>query len=113
MRLWLRLVSLCLSLALLGGVMMHDAAGARMSFDMAASAVADAQDDLCPACDQNASEQLVCDLDCTAPLLSTEGSSEILPQTVAARSMTRSDDTALRTRRPGFDPAPPRTTILS
>ena len=42
MRLWLRLVSLCLSLALLGGVMMHDAAGARMSFDMATSAVADA-----------------------------------------------------------------------
>ncbi|EAQ04607.1 hypothetical protein OB2597_04975 [Pseudooceanicola batsensis HTCC2597] len=113
MRLWVRLVSFCLSIALLGGVMMHDAAGARMSFDMAASAVAEAQDDLCPACDQDASEQLVCDLDCTAPLLSTEGSPEILPQTVATRGITRPDDTALRTRRPGFDPAPPRTTILS
>jgi len=113
MRRWLRLVSFCLSLVLLGGVMMHDAAGARMSFDMAASAVAEPQDNLCPVCDQGASEQLVCDLDCTAPFLSTEGSSEILPQTVATHSLTRPDDTALRTRRPGFDPAPPRTTILS
>jgi hypothetical protein len=113
MRLWVRLATLCLSLALLSGVMMHAAAGARMSFDMAASVVVEHQDDLCPACEQGESEQPVCDLDCTAPLLSTAGASDFPPQTVATRNMTRPDDTAVRTRRPGFDPAPPRTTILS
>ncbi|GAD57555.1 hypothetical protein MBELCI_3607 [Limimaricola cinnabarinus LL-001] len=80
---------------------------------MAASSTVEQQDDLCPACAQEAGEQVVCDLDCTAPLLSTETSMAALPQAVAATARDWPADAAVRTRQPGFDPAPPRTTILS
>ena len=113
MRLWVRLASLCLSLALLGGVLLHDVAGARMSLDMTATAMAEQQDDTCLACAQDADEQMVCDFDCTAPLLSTETSPEALPQAVAGTDLSWPDDATARARQPGFDPAPPRTTILS
>lgn len=103
---------LCLSLALLGGVMMHDAAGARMSIDMAASSV-EQQDDLCPACVQDDGEQMVCGFDCTAPLLSTASSMTDLPMAIAVTGLAWPADSAVRTRNLDFDPAPPRTNILS
>jgi len=113
MRLWVRLATFCLSLTLLVGVLVHDVSGARMSIDMAASSTVEQQDDLCPACAQEAGEQVVCDLDCTAPLLSTETFTAALPQAVAATALDWPADAAVRTRQPGFDPAPPRATILS
>lgn len=112
MRCLIRLAMLCLSLALLGGVMLHDVSGARMSIDMAASSV-EQQDDLCPACVQDAGEEMVCDFDCTAPLLSTASSMADLQIAVIATSLAWPADPALRTRHLDFDPAPPRTTILS
>lgn len=103
---------LCFSLALLGGVMLHDVSGARMSIDMAAASV-EQQDNLCPACVQDVGEEMACDFDCTAPLLSTASSMADLQIAVIATSLAWPTDPALRTRHLDFDPAPPRTTILS
>ncbi len=106
---------LCLSLALLGGVLLHDLAGARMSLDMASAAPAThaQQDDLCPACTQDQTDVIVCDMDCTAPVLSTARPSlaEVLslPSTLA----TRSGDVHHAGLDPGSDPFPPRTSFLS
>ncbi|WP_334061210.1 hypothetical protein [Limimaricola cinnabarinus] len=113
MRLWVRLATFCLSLTLLVGVLVHDVAGARMSMDMAATDTVEQQDDPCPACVQDDGKQVACDFDCTAPLLSTEMSPTAQPQTVAATGLAWPADAMVRTRHPGFDPAPPRTTILS
>ncbi|MFW8596372.1 hypothetical protein [Cribrihabitans neustonicus] len=112
MRHLVRLAMLCLSLALLGGVTLHDVSGARMSIDMAASSV-EQQDDLCSACVQEDGAEIACDFDCTAPLLSTPSSMAELPIAVIAISLVWPADSAVRTRNLDFDPAPPRTTILS
>lgn len=112
MRHLVRLAMLCLSLALLGGVILHDVSGVRMSIGMAASNV-EQQDDLCPACVQDDGEQMVCEFDCTAPLLSTASPMADLPTAVIATSLAWPADSAVRTHHLDFDPAPPRTTILS
>jgi hypothetical protein len=102
-----------MSLALLGGLMLHDMAGARMSFDMAAAAATDQSDEVCPACEVEDVETVACDLDCTAPLLFTGALSATMPERLTAGTHLPTAPDAFRARRPGFDPAPPRTTILS
>lgn len=119
MRIWIRLATLCLSLALLGGAILHDAASARMSFDMANSGVADmdtaaavAADDNCPACISGETTAVACDLDCTAPVL--------LSVTVpdgAVKAVRRSALISVVAPSPegldlGVDPTPPRSSLL-
>lgn len=113
MRLLSRLAALFLSLTFLVGVLVHDLAGAQMSIDMSAATNLEQQDELCLACAEGAGEQVVCDLDCTGPLLSLEPIAAALPQTFAATVLVWPADAVVRTRKPGFDPAPPRTNILS
>ncbi|MSU90810.1 hypothetical protein GE300_14495 [Rhodobacteraceae bacterium 2CG4] len=113
MRLWVRLATFFLSLVLTAGVLMHEVASAQMSIDMAATPAVERQDEVCPACPQDTDEQVVCDLDCTVPLLFTATSTAAVPQIVAATGLVWPADATVRTRQPGFDPAPPRATILS
>ncbi|MFT6531911.1 MAG: hypothetical protein ACJASC_001457 [Limimaricola cinnabarinus] len=65
MRFWVRLATVCLSLLLLIGVLLHDVAGAQTSIDMATSTLMNQQDDLGPACTQDATKQMTCNFDCT------------------------------------------------
>lgn len=115
MRLLLRLATLCLSLALLGGVLLHDLAGAKMSLDIAsaASVMGVEQDDICPACTQDADEAIVCDMDCTAPVLSTARASQADPFDLISTHLARSGDLHLAGLDPASDPFPPRTSFLS
>ena len=112
MRSLARLFAICLSLALLGGVMAHEVVSARMSIDMAASAFQEQQDDICPACGAEDEEAVVCDLDCTAPLLFAQTTLPPLPERPSVGHV-QLVDALIEARRPGFDPAPPRTSILS
>lgn len=115
MRLLLRLATLCLSLALLGGVLLHDLTGAKMSLDMAgAASVMDVEpDDICPACTQDADEAIVCDVDCTAPVLSTARASQAEPFDLISSRLAGTGDLHLAEFDPASDPFPPRTSFLS
>lgn len=115
MRLLLRLATLCLSLALLSGVLLHDLAGAKMSLDMAgaASMMDVEQDDICPACTQDVDEAIVCDMDCTAPVLSTARASQAEPFDLVSSRFARTGEVHLPGLDPASDPFPPRTSFLS
>lgn len=113
MRLWVRLLSLCVSLTLLGGLMLHDVAGAQMSFDMAAASISDQNENVCPACEAEDAETIACNVDCTAqmPFIGASSAPSMERLVVDAHPSTGPD--SMRMRRPGFDPAPPRTNFLS
>lgn len=115
MRLLLRLITLCLTLALLSGVLLHDLAGAKMSLEMASAAsVMDVeQDDICPACTQDTDEAIVCDMDCTAPVLSTARASQAEPFDLVSSRLARTGDLHLAGLDPASDPFPPRTSFLN
>ncbi|APX89143.1 hypothetical protein BV394_04955 [Brevirhabdus pacifica] len=113
MRLWVRLLTLCISLAFLGGLMLHDVAGARMSFNMVAAETSDEGGEVCPACEVEDAETVICKLDCTTPMLFLGAFAAALPERLVADVHLATSPHSLRMRPPGFDPAPPRTTILS
>lgn len=115
MRVLLRLATLCLSLALLSGVLLHDLAGTKMSLDMAgAASVMDVeQDDICPACTQDTDEAIVCDMDCTVSVLSTARASQAAPFDLIYSRLPRAGDIHLPGLDPASDPFPPRTSFLS
>ncbi|RKF15341.1 hypothetical protein D6850_11015 [Roseovarius spongiae] len=115
MRFLVRLATLCLSLALLGGMLGHDLAGAKMSLEMASAAtVIDAeQGDICPACTQDTSDAVVCDMDCTAPVLSTVRDARTAGLNLRSSPLETSGDLDLAGLDPGSDPFPPRSTFLS
>ncbi|KAF0677172.1 hypothetical protein [Profundibacterium mesophilum] len=115
MRILLRLATLCLSLALLGGVLMHDLAGARMSLDMASAATAPdvEQGELCPACSEDMAEVPLCDMDCTAPVHVSGKAQQLSPLTLRTTALGQSGDDRLVGLDPGSDPFPPRNSVLA
>lgn len=114
MRLWVRLVTLCLSLALLGGVLLHETASAKMSFDMAAADVsATAEDEPCPACAIEDAEETVCDLDCSVPAVLAAVMPQAVPGMLRGTHMSPSTGASLHGLDQGVDPTPPRSTLLS
>ncbi len=114
MRAVLRLAMLCLSLALLGGALLQDVSGARMTLGMASAAAAmdEGHDDLCPACSPEAEASLVCDLDCTAPVFSTAAEPRTAPFGRRVTPLERPRDRDLSGLDPGSDPFPPRSRFL-
>ena len=114
MRLLVRLAMLCLSLALLGGVLLHDLAGAKMSLDMAGTTMtAVEQEGACPACPQESSDLVACDMDCTAPVLSTDRVSRAVALDMRSSRLDMTADLDLAGLDPGSDPFPPRSTFPS
>tara|TARA_R110002110_G_C12967506_1_gene672245 strand:+ start:203 stop:550 length:348 start_codon:yes stop_codon:yes gene_type:complete len=115
MRLLVRLAALCLSVALLSGVLLHDLAGAKMSLDMANSvSMVDAeQDSVCPACTPEGPNVIVCDMDCTAPVFLTGKVSQSEPIAVETSFLWMPSDLDLAGLDQGHDPFPPRSTFLS
>ncbi len=109
MALWTRLAALCLSLALLGGILLHDVANADMSLKMTVSLD---ESDLCPACSHDAQDQIVCAFDCTVPVLSTAGAPVTPVITVVSLQIAAVEGKVLHGTVPDFDPSPPRTSIL-
>ncbi|MFZ3584456.1 hypothetical protein ACOI1H_20165 [Loktanella sp. DJP18] len=114
MRNWIRLVTLCLSLALLGGILMHDAATAQMPVRMASHAMAadSVSDQNCPACLSSPTDTAACDLDCTTPVLlfaSAPSVTAVKKRDVDPAPVVNS---GLHGFDPGIEPSPPRDTIL-
>ncbi|MFZ3584086.1 hypothetical protein ACOI1H_18250 [Loktanella sp. DJP18] len=114
MRLWIRLATLCLSLVLLGGVMLHDVSNASMSFDMAGRDMnaAVAEDDNCPACMTGKTATVACDLDCTTPVLLAMNSPDGAVKTMRSSGLVAVADRSLKGLDIGVDPTPPRSTLL-
>ncbi len=114
MRIWVRLATLCLSLVLLGGVMLHDVASASMSFDMANSdmTAAVAADDNCPACTSGKTAAVACDLDCTAPVLLAVTTPISAVKTMRSSGLVSVANLSLKGLDLGVDPTPPRNTFL-
>ena len=115
MRMLLRLATICLSLVLLTGVLAHDLAAANMSMQMSgltASATME-EDDTCTACLQEDQGEVVCDIDCTAPLFVTSQILQSQPESVQRFFAPVPGDLGLAGIDLGSDPFPPRTTSLS
>ncbi|MCF7702043.1 hypothetical protein [Loktanella sp. M215] len=114
MRIWIRLATLCLSLVLLGGVMLHDVASANMSFDMANRdmTAAVAADDNCPACTSDKTTKVACDLDCTAPVLLAVSTPTSAVKAVRRSGLISVAALSLEGLDLGVDPTPPRSTLL-
>ena len=115
MRILLRLATFCLSLVLLTGVLAHDLAAANMSMQMSgltASATME-EDDTCTACLQEEQGEVVCDIDCTAPLFVMSQVSQSQPESMQRFAMPVPIDAGLTGVNLGSDPFPPRTTSLS
>ncbi|WP_146586180.1 hypothetical protein [Puniceibacterium confluentis] len=109
-----RLVSVCCALALLGGILLHDLAAAKMSAEMAEArlSIASGDSDACPACAPDGPE-VVCDIDCTAPVLSTAVAAEIVAAvTLRSLRLTLPGDMGRTGLDPGSEPHPPRGTVL-
>lgn len=115
MRLWVRLLTLCLSLVLLGGgMLLHETANAKMSFAMAAADVsAPTEDSVCPACALEDAAEVVCDLDCSVPAVFAAVGFQDLPSLSRRAHLIPSVGQDLRGLDPGVDPTPPRSTLLS
>ena len=114
MRIWIRLATLCLSLVLLGGVMLHDVASASMSFDMANSdmTAAVAADDNCPACTSDKTAAAACDLDCTTPVLLAVTIPDGAVKAVRRSGLISVANLSLQGLDLGVDPTPPRSILL-
>ncbi len=114
MRLWIRLATLCLSLVLVGGVMLHDVASASMSFDMADTDMTAevAADDNCPACTSDKTAAVACDLDCTTPVLLAVTTPGGAVKAVRSSSLISGAGFSLEGLDLGVDPTPPRSTLL-
>ncbi len=115
MRILLRLATICLSLVLLTGVLAHDLAAANMSMQMSgltASATME-EDDTCTACLQEEQGEVMCDIDCTAPLFVTSQMLQSQLESVQRFFAPVPGDLGLAGIDLGSDPFPPRTTSLS
>lgn len=114
MRKWIRLVTLCLSLALLGGILMHDAASVQMSVRMASHDMAadSGSDKNCPACTPRSIDTATCDLDCTTPILLFVAAPETPAVKMRNVHLAPVVNSGLRRFDPGVEPSPPRGTIL-
>ncbi|MGR3570663.1 hypothetical protein [Brevirhabdus sp.] len=141
MLLMVRLAALCLSLALLGGLVLHDLAGAKLTIDMARAAApapvsmsgpdlaptvtpapaltiaapegAALRADDCAACGAGDPAALTCNWDCTAPVFSTESLPLPVAVTLHTSLVAMPGDMALAGLDPGADPFPPRNIFLS
>jgi|EP00919_Chromeraceae_sp_WS-2016_P078834 hypothetical protein len=115
MRILLRLATVCLSLVLLTGVLAHDLAAANMSMQMSgltSSATMEEGGD-CTACLQEDQGEVVCDIDCTAPVFVMSQKLQSQPESVQRFSVPVPGDLGLTGVNLGSDPFPPRTTSLS
>ena len=114
MRKWIRLVTLCLSLALLGGILMHDAASVQMSVRMSSHDmnVDGSSDGSCPACPSRSTDTSVCDLDCTTPVLLFVAAPETHAVKMRNVHLAAVVNSGLYGFDPGVEPSPPRGTIL-
>jgi hypothetical protein len=115
MRILLRLAIFCLSLVLLTGVLAYDLAAANMSLQMSGviSSATMEEDDTCTACLQEDQGEVVCDIDCTAPLFVTSQMLQSQLESVQRFAMPVPVDAGLTGVNLGSDPFPPRTTSLS
>jgi len=115
MRMLLRLATICLSLVLLTGVLAHDLAAANMSMQMSGSTASATmeEDDTCTACLQEDQGEVVCDIDCTAPLFVTSQMLQSQLESVQRFFAPVPGDLGLAGIDLGSDPFPPRTTFLS
>ena len=115
MRMLLRLATICLSLVLLTGVLAHDLAAANMSLHMSGLSTSSTmeEDDNCTACLQEDQGEVVCDIDCTAPLFVASQMLQSQPESVQRFFAPVPGDLGLAGVNLGSDPNPPRTTSLS
>jgi len=115
MRILLRLATFCLSLALLTGVLAHDLAAANMSMQMSGLSTSSTmeEDDNCTACLQEDQDEVVCDIDCTAPIFVMSQMHQSQPESVQRFFAPVPGDLGLAGVNLGSDPNPPRTTSLS
>ena len=115
MRLLLRLATYCLSLVLLTGILAHDLAAANMSIEMSGMTVSSTSDqgEACAACLPGEQSEVVCDIDCTAPVFVYSQMHQSSIESVQRFFMPAPADLSLAGLNPGSDPFPPRTTFLS
>lgn len=115
MRILLRLATFCLSLVLLTGVLVHDLAAANMSMEMSGMTVSSTIDEgeACAACLPGEQSEVVCDIDCTAPVFIFSQMHQSPIESVQRFFMSAPADLSLDGLNPGSDPFPPRTTSLS
>ena len=114
MRKWIRLVTLCLSLALLGGMLMHDAASVQMSVRMSSHDVTvDAGSDKnCPVCPSRPTDTAACNLDCTTPILLFAAAPNVTAVKMRNLHPAPVVNSDVHGFDPGVEPSPPRGTIL-
>ncbi len=114
MRNWIRLATLCFSLALVGGILVHDAVSAQMSLRMSShDMTVDAGTDRnCPACPSDTTDAATCDLDCTTPVLVFTAAPDVTAVKMRNAHLVPVVDSGLRCFDPGVEPSPPRGTIL-
>ena len=115
MRILLRLATVCFSFALLTGLLAHDLAAANMSMQMSgltSSATMEEGGD-CTACLQEDQGEVVCDIDCTAPVFVMSQMLQSQLESVQRFSVPVPGDLGLTGVNLGSDPFPPRTTSLS
>ncbi len=115
MRILLRLATFCLSLVLLTGVLAHDLAAANMSMETSGMTASSASDEgeACAACLPGEQSEVICDIDCTAPVFIFSRMHQSPIESVQRFFMLTPADLSLAGLNPGSDPFPPRTTFLS
>ncbi len=115
MRLLLRLATYCLSLVLLTGILAHDLAAANMSMQMSGltSSATMENDSDCLACPLEEQGEVVCDIDCAAPVFVTPQTFQSQPASMRRFFVPMPGDLGLAGIDLGSDPFPPRTTFLS
>ena len=115
MRLLLRLATYCLSLVLLTGILAHDLAAANMSMQMSGltSSATMKNDSECLACPLEEQGEVVCDIDCAAPVFVTPQMLQSQPASMRRFFVPMPGDLDLTGADPGSDPFPPRTPFLS
>lgn len=115
MRLLLRLATYCLSLVLLTGIFAHDLAAANMSMQMSGLTLSATMEDEsdCRACTLEEKGEVVCDIDCTAPVFVAPQLLQSEPESIGRFFVPVPGDIDLTGVDPGSDPFPPRTISLS
>lgn len=114
MSIWFRLAAMCFALAFVGGSIAHGVTGTAMALEMASAMSMDASSDAkCPACaDETDGQIMVCSFDCTTPGFAYVPEPAFLALMSGSMLPAPSLGSPLRGYSVGFDPAPPRTSIL-
>jgi len=107
---WVRILTICLSLALLGGSVVHGITGTRMALQMAAATSVDVSTEAsCPACIDDTDEQtIVCSFDCTAPVFTQLSAPATLTLIADLMRPVPSIENPLHGHSVDFEPSPPR-----